>query len=302
MRKITYNVTWIAVLFGLLGALSGWGALSIWGTLGASQPRTARETALARLQRTGVLRCGFIVAPPFVVFDPNAGRPTGFDIDYARAMALMLGLSLTWRETQYGAQVEDLRMGKMDAICAGEAPLVAQASLYLAYAAPKAWFPIYMFVREKETRFDGAPAIVRARANQPDVTAASMDGDVSQDFAARLFPKAQRHALPRTADLAQLYMDVAQGRADFVMEDPFTAAAFMKNNPGQIRAVRAAGAFAVIPTQMSVLRGEESLADLLSQGVMLMRQRGVEKEILDRYAALYPNSFFPAAMDYAAAP
>ncbi|MDD5587048.1 MAG: transporter substrate-binding domain-containing protein [Alphaproteobacteria bacterium] len=259
---------------------------------------TKKESGYARVLRTGTLRCGYLLAPPLVAADPNTGALSGMNIDYVTKMAETLGLSVTWDEVLPGQQVEALRTGKADAICAGEGPLVANTSAYLHYSAPIAFFPFHIYVRANDTRFDGTLEAALKKADDPALTAAMMDGDLTQEFAARFFPRARRHDVPQNAGFAQLYMDVADGKADFVITEPFTTGEFMKNNPGKLRRAAIAKPFTVIPNQMSVLYGDEALIAMLSQGIAVMRQRGLEDAILGKYEREYPGSFYRAPEPY----
>jgi ABC-type amino acid transport substrate-binding protein len=207
-------------------------------------------------------------------------------------MARLLGLTVTWDEVLLGDQVERLRTRKIDAVCAGEAPMVARLSAYLRYTQPIVHSSMLMFVRAGDRRFDGTRASVRAAANRSDLRVAFIDGDPSQEFAALFFPKAQTDELPQTADMAQLYMDVADGKADFVIDDPFTAGAFMQSNPGRLRQVALDGPFAILPNALSALAEDEGLASLLNQGIALMRQRGGEDVVLAPYEKEFPGSLY----------
>ena len=250
------------------------------------------ETAYERVVRTKTLRCGYMIAPPFIAADPNTKKLSGMNVDYTEAMGKMLGLKITWTEVITGQQVEALRTNKLDALCAGEAPLVTALSVYLHYSEPLVFSPIQMYVRTNEMRFDGTMAQAMAKANDPSLTVSFMDSDLTQDFAQRLFPRAKTHELPQIADYPQVYLDVATGKADFVINDPFTAGAFMKNNPGKLRKVNLDKPFAVLPNTMSVLRGEEALADMLSQGIRNIRERNLEDSILAPYERDYPGAIY----------
>ncbi len=255
-------------------------------------PLERPESAYERVARTMTLQCGYIVSPPFVEVAPNTGQLTGMDVLYAERMASLLGLSIVWHEIVMGNQVQDLRSGKVDAVCAGEGPLIASMTMYLRYSRPKAWFPIHMYVRAQDHRFDGLRDDVLKKANLSTIKIAMMDGDVSADFAHRLFPRAGKDSLPQTASMGQLYMEVVSGKADFVIDDPFTAGAFQAQHPGDLRQVQLDRPFAVIPAQLSVLRGEEALGNLFDDGILLMQARGLADLVLSRYEKAYPQSIW----------
>ncbi|MGE4352075.1 MAG: transporter substrate-binding domain-containing protein [Bdellovibrionales bacterium] len=137
-----------------------------------------------------------------------------------------------------------------------------------------------------------------AKLNRSDLKVAAMDGDLTLDFASRLFPLVKLHQISSAAEYTQLYMDVAQGKADFVVNDPVTSQLYMDNNPGKLKRLALSNPVAILPNQLSVLRGQEALADLLSQGVHNMQQRGLDREILDAFDKAFPNTFFRVAPAY----
>jgi ABC-type amino acid transport substrate-binding protein len=258
-------------------------------------PFSQQESAYARVIRTDVLRCGYTLFPPFASVDPNSGKLGGIDPPYVEALAKNLGLSVTWQEVQSGQDVEALRNHKVDAVCAGEGPFIATASAFIHYTEPAYYVPLYPYVRADDLRFDADIT----KANDADVTVVFMDGDLTQEFAERLFPIAKKHQLPGSAEYSQLYMDIATGKADFTIDDTLTAGAFMKSNPGKLRRVPLGHPVAIIPDQIAVLYGEEALVAMLNQGISNLRLRGIEDEILGTYEKSYPGAFYRAARSYA---
>ena len=141
----------------------------------------------------------------------------------------------------------------------------------------------HLYARTDDRRFDNSPE----KINSPDVTMVAMDGDISLDIAAQMFPKTKLHQLPNSADPKQVMLDVAYRKADVVINDTFSAADFMRDNPGVLRQVPLNKPIAHMPNQFSVLRGEGDLADMLSQGVRNVRYRGVEDALFARIAPEY---------------
>ncbi|NND65343.1 MAG: hypothetical protein HKM24_05195, partial [Gammaproteobacteria bacterium] len=54
----------------------------------------AKESVAQRVQRTGVLRCGYNVNPPMLVADANTGEITGFTPDIVNRMAELMHLKV----------------------------------------------------------------------------------------------------------------------------------------------------------------------------------------------------------------
>jgi hypothetical protein len=54
--------------------------LALGASVRSGSERLAVESAAARVVRTSTLRCGYMVAPPFVAVDPNTKKVSGMNI------------------------------------------------------------------------------------------------------------------------------------------------------------------------------------------------------------------------------
>ncbi|NTU77067.1 MAG: hypothetical protein HGA90_04555 [Alphaproteobacteria bacterium] len=59
---------------------------------GQSAQSVVKETRLEQVKRTGVLRCGYLIWPPFNTKDPNTGKMGGFYYDLLEEMGRQLKL------------------------------------------------------------------------------------------------------------------------------------------------------------------------------------------------------------------
>jgi ABC-type amino acid transport substrate-binding protein len=239
----------------------------------------ANETAYERVLRTGVIRCAYMIWPAFFERNAQTNQFSGYNYDIMEAVAKSLNIKVEWAtETFAGTQVDTLKARKADAICAAEGPLAPSASLYLAYSEPLAYFPFFAYARMDDARFGKD----NSRINQADVKIAVIDSDVSDDAARELFPQAQRHGLSHMVGAGQMMLDVVAKKADVIIADDFTMSTYARNNPGKLRKVDNAALF-VIPNTFSALRTEQTVLDMLSQGLRNIRDRGVEAKILAKY-------------------
>jgi ABC-type amino acid transport substrate-binding protein len=267
----------------------------------ASQPSSGepRESVYDRVLRTGTIRCGYIVWPPFMDKDPKTDSFSGMNYEYAEAVASVLGLKIEWTaEIGPGENVEALRSGKIDAVCTAEGPLIPSTIRYLSYSEPFAYFPFHLYGRADDHRFDADVAAV----NNPSVRIAVIDGDISTHIAQTSFPKAAHDTIPQVASPTQMMLDVATGKADIVINDPFSMKGFITNNPGKLRRIGPDDPVAVIPNTFSVLRGSDSreFLDLLNQAIENVKYTGKEKLIFEKYKAGKDLGFYPTALPYSA--
>lgn len=241
-----------------------------------------KETAYDRVQKSGVIRCGYIIWPPFLDKDVNTGAFNGMNYEYMEALAASLGLKVEWAvEVTNGQQVEALRAGKIDAICSAEGPFVPSTSRYLFYSEPLAYFPSMFYARPDDKRFDNNIDAI----NKPDVKIVAIDGDASFEIAQAQFPDATRHSIPQVSSSAQMMMEVTTGKADLVTIDAMSMTNFLKENPGALREVPLDKPVAVLPNTFSVLQspGGMELITLINQGIHNLQHFGTEDYIFRKY-------------------
>jgi ABC-type amino acid transport substrate-binding protein len=271
--------------------------LILFVSLSAPAHAADRETAYDRVMRTGVIRCGYIIWPPFLDKDLKAGAFKGMNYDYMEALADSLGLKVEWAsEVTNGLQVEALRTGKIDAICSAEGPFVPRTARYLFYSEPLAYFPSVFYARPDDRRFDNNIDAI----NQPDVRIVTIDGDSSYEITKAQFPKAISHNIPQISPSGQMMMEVITGKADLLITDALTIAGFLKENPGALREVKLPKPVAVIPNTFSVLQapGGLELVTLINQGMRNLRHFGKEDYIFKQYMADIGTGIFRVAKPY----
>lgn len=255
-----------------------------------------KETAYERVMRTGTIRCGYIIWPPFMDKDVKTGAFSGMNYDYVTAIAQSLDLKIDWiEEVQVGQSVEALRSGKIDAICTAEGPLFPSTTKYLSYSKAFAYFPFFLYARGDDRRFD---ADIKA-ADAPNIRLAVIDGDISSEIAKTFFPKAERHAIAQMAS-SQMYQDVVSGKADLLIDGPIVVNAFLKSNPGALRRVPTREPLSVIPNTFSVLRGPQGadLVAMLDQAIDNLRNSGREAKIFAPYLGGAPDILYPVTKPY----
>lgn len=97
----------------LLSLLAAAVLISLWSL------RAPSEGAAARIARTGVVRVGYAVEPPFAFVDAQ-GRVTGESPEVARAIWLRLGVErIEWVQVDFGLLIPHLRAGRIDQIASG---------------------------------------------------------------------------------------------------------------------------------------------------------------------------------------
>ena len=234
-----------------------------------------------RVMAARTLRCGYFTWPPYFSTDPVSGQHSGIYYDIINKLGQTLGLKVEWTmEYTLGQQVEALRAGKVDALCA-DGPWTRSAMPHLDYTTPYMFIPGYVFTLKGNPKF--ADPTDLARLNQPDVTFTALDGDGSAEYLDEYFPKAKRLTLPSTADSSLIVQNVLTGKADAMFNDTTTIAAQKPEDRARIQTMGSGKALATYPFLMSVSKGEIGLQNLLNQGLAVMQDGGMLEKIIRQH-------------------
>ena len=96
-------------------------ALTSMGTVAVAQtpaPAGGQESILQKVQRTKVIKAGYIPYPPFVLVDPNTRKLSGYFIELMDAIVdnMGQGIKIEYEETTWGTMVVGAQSGKFDVV------------------------------------------------------------------------------------------------------------------------------------------------------------------------------------------
>jgi len=238
----------------------------------------AKETRLDAVKKSGVIRCGYIVWPPFLTRDPNTGKFGGMTYDLVEEIGRQLHLKIEWTgEIAMGQMLADLALNRYDMICDPfvETPGRAREG---DFTLPLFYAPVYLYVRKDDTRFDND----YARADRPDIKFAALDGEYSAIAANDDFPDAAKLSLPQMSSAVDLFMSVAGKKADVVVEDPYAFSDYSAGNPGLLRPA-AGSPLHVTATSMPIPANEPGFKDMIDHAVAYLQDSGFTDKVLDKY-------------------
>jgi ABC-type amino acid transport substrate-binding protein len=263
------------------------------GNLEGQQPK--KETAYERIMRTGTVRCGYVVYPPYIIRDPNTGKLSGVFYDYTQKIGDLAGLKIDWNaETDYLTFITDMEKGRYDVYCGGLWADTNQAKT-LDYSIATNYNGIGVYVRADDHRFDQNPDSL----NDPQFKFASIDGDTSQIVLRDVFPKASQVSMPNITDVTMLAENVKTGKADATIMGEIVGNGYLEANPGSLRNIYKdqpvkvyENLYAFTPTKDS-----QSLVTMFNVAIKELLYSGA----LDAMTAKYmkkPNDFYPVALPY----
>lgn len=261
---------------------------------GTAEPTPKKETTFERIMRTGTIHCGYILAPAWVMKDPNTGAMSGTIVDYVNALGDALKLKVVWQEEMnLGTYMQDLQNGRYDLECSGGWPNALRGK-QIEYSTPIYYFPMYAVARADDHRFDNNYAAM----NDPVVRIADHDGGTNALIRMQRFPKATADDLSGMVPETDAFLEVISNKADAAFDDYATIAAFIKANPGKIRKVDGPP-LRVIPANLSFAPGEYRLQQMLNTATNELLYDGVIDRILDKYEPA-PGVFLRVAKPYQA--
>ncbi len=245
-----------------------------------------------RVMKDRTLRCSYFNYAPYVYKDPNTGKLAGSFYELTEKLGKVLNLKIQWMpETTFTTFVPDMTSGRYDVFCGGLWPLTDSAP-YMTYTDSVFYTPYYIYVRASDHRFDKDASLL----NNPKYKFATIDGEGGMTVKQSDFPNSGKDELPNTTDIAQLLLEVTNGRADATVIEPSVANLYLKTNPGKVRALSLRAPVRVFATVWAVPANEQKLANWLNNGVKQMLASGYVEPIVSKYHPA--GTYFPVAKPY----
>lgn len=254
---------------------------AVAGYLGASftsSPATApapevKETAWERVQRTGILRCGYASVGPQINKNPKTGIVEGYAPRIVEAVADELGLKVEWtRETGLADFAEGLAHAHYDAFCAlSVSPQRTRVSLF---TRPMFEANFYLYGRAGHELPDTIAAL-----NDPKYTYGTVDGEIFQRLSKQFFPNAKEVSLPNMTPTSQLFVDLQNGKYDFIFHDGLIFVDYDQNNKGGVVPLSEKPSL-VTPVAIAVGLGETDFQHALNIALATLDAKGKLAAIL----------------------
>ncbi len=263
-------------------------AMLMSGDSSSSARNDNKETAYDRVMRTGQIRCGYALWPPFFRRDPNTNQLSGFNYDIIEAVGRELNLKIDWvEEAGFGNYIEGLKAGRYDVMCQTVWPDAGRLKNALV-TIPAHYHKVHIITRADDARFDGG----WQKLNDSRFKVVAVDGDITDTIARTDFPNAQLVSLPQSADARQMFTEIETGKADATFVDYGFFLDYDRQNPGKLKI--AGNVLRVYGSVFSVNNGEIMLKTLLDNTLTALINSGRIAEILHRH----PTTAMPPAATY----
>lgn len=248
-----------------------------------------KESVYERVIRTGKIRCGYGIYPPFLGVDPNSGEFSGVLYDYINTLGRRLGLEIEWvQEISMATYLQDLKDGKYDMECSGGWPNARRAR-EAEYTTPIAYLPVYFFTLTGKDQFDGNFAEI----NKPETRFVTMPGDYTEDYWREMAPQSTEASVDASMPLTAMVMEVVSGKADIVLWDAASAGEIMEAHPGKLKRVNLPPA-KITPINIGLKKGEIEFKTMLDEATQEMIFDGAIEQILTEHGLTSDMAFRPA--------
>jgi polar amino acid transport system substrate-binding protein len=264
---------------------------------GSSAPiqSVKKESTYDRVTRTGKIRCGYIICPPFCIKEPNTGKLSGAGIEAMELVGKKLALKVDMcEEVGWTTALEGLQSSRYDIVAT---PLWANPdrAKLAEFSKPLCYDAVYAYVRRDDQRFRSDIK----KLNSPLVTISTMDGEAGQLIAEADFPQSKRLSLPQTTDPSQLLLNVATRKADVCFCDPLFAYLFNKTNGNALEVLDASHPVRLYACCWTFKRGEMEFKAMLDTVLDEVINSGAWDRIIGKYEPV-PNLVYRAALPYQA--
>lgn len=207
----------------MMNLLKKWAAAAfVAAGLGLAAP-AANADVIKDIQAAGVLKVGMAESPPWQSPNPASGEYEGFNVDLAKRVAEIMGVTLeivpaTWSTLIPGLEAKQFDIALVNFFATPERALVVN------FTEPYSTYGFHIVVN--------ADSKVQSLAdlNSPDVTFVGMSGTVEESYPKELYPNATVRGVVAN-DVATWIGEVAAGQADAAFLDPGTFRLLKAKNP-----------------------------------------------------------------------
>lgn len=256
-------------------------------------PPTERETVSERILRTGKIRCGYFQYEPALIINAETKQKSGIFYDLTEEMARRLGLKVEWtEEVGYGEIAQGFESNRYDLFCNVVWP-TPERSRVASFSIPLYYSVVGIFVREDDNRFDNDPL----KLNDPSITLAVKDGDITASVAANIFPQAKFISIPQMAQTEQQLMEVSMGKADATFNEPALLMRYNQTADKKLKNISENAPLKYFPSTYMMPKGDMVLKEMINTTLGDMMSDGFVQRTIKKYEP-YPTSYYLPLQPY----
>lgn len=229
------------------------------------KPMHVSMAAYERVTGTGILRCGYYDAPPYLKFDPTTRKTSGIVSEYIAELEKLLGVRFQFVLSAPARHATDLKDSMADAQCL--ATLQGKAQIEAAdMGRPLFFVPQYIYAAAKGKMRTGQDL------NVSTVRFALADGSTAR-LKKQNFKSAADVPVGIEQDIAELYAAVADGRADVVITDPASVKQYNAAHPEKALRIVSSKPISMQPYFIATPKGDPALRQMIDDALLVIQSQ-----------------------------
>lgn len=237
-----------------------------------------KESTFDRVMRTGTIKCGWLVYPPFFSKDVNTGKLSGLTVETMEAIGNAANLKIEWtEEVSMTTAFEAINSGRFDMACIPfwitlQRVKVSQPSV------PMYFDGYYAFVRKGDERFKNGYTSL----NNKNISISVQEGAAIQELLPQRLPNAKILFQPSMSDPTMQLQDVITKKADVAFVEMSLFRDFEKKNPNKLVQVTKEP-FVTMPAALWMPQNDVRLTSLINESVKTLQNNGTMDVLLGKY-------------------
>jgi lysine/arginine/ornithine transport system substrate-binding protein len=249
------------------------------------------QTAFDRIIKTNTIRCGYAVATPWFMADPNTKKLSGVGYDVTNAVAAKMGVKVDWvEETGWGIAEQGLTAGRYDMLC-GSVCIDPHRARAATFSTPFLHIPILAVVRANDPKFTNATL---DDLNKPDVRFGVKNGHVFEYTANERFPKGEKIYANDLSDDTEFFLMLSSNKIDVAFSGQETVDLYLKKHPGSIRSLPQAARYCNGAFMLPL--GDIKLKLMVDNAIGEINSSSQIQNILTKYMKFDPRYVLAPAM------
>jgi len=189
------------------------------------------KLASDKIIETNILRCGYAVASPWFMADPNTKKLSGVGYDITNAIADKMGVKVKWiEETGWGVAEQGIISKRYDVLC-GNVCIDPHRARAITFSNPIFHIPILAVVRKNDPKFTNGDL---SRLNDPSVRIGVKNNHVFEYIANEKFPKATKIYANDISDDTEFLLMLETNKVDITFSGQATIGLYEKQHPGKV--------------------------------------------------------------------
>ena len=252
----------------------------------AKNANAIQESTLDKVLAEGKLRVCYVPYTTSVIKDPVTGKLSGEFVEDIEYIAKGINVEPVYVESDWGTFAADLQSRKCDLSIAATYRTIERASS-VAFSRPIVYFGNGAIVKAGDIRFKRLEDF-----NKKGLKIAVIQGEASQEFAEKNFPKAEIVPIP-SKDLTAHFLEVSAGRADVALMESTATKKYAREHP-EVVDLFANRPYALTAAGWAMRKDDVELLNFVNTAIDFLETSGKLDEFAEKYNSTSLRQATPA--------